>query len=577
LGEIFEITKLQIMKLHVVAFLYILIGIPVFTGAQSIVNSKHNLSVNGPGTIKSTSESEICIFCHTPHNSAPQVPLWNRNTSVITYSLYDNTVSSTFDATAHQPDGSSLVCLSCHDGTIALGNVLSRSADIFDGKGTKMPIGSRGLLGTDLSDDHPVSFVFNAALASGDGHLIFPPTYPATVDVNSKVQCTSCHNAHNNMYGKFLVASKEYSDICLKCHNNNFWNTSSHKTSTASWNGTGTNPWAHIETPYASVSQNACANCHESHNANGKARLLKSNLEENNCLDCHNGNVANSSKNISAQLAKPYKHNVAGYTNIHLPNENIAGSAKHVECQDCHNPHASNGTTADAPNANGQLAGVAGINQSGVTVNPVSFEYEVCYRCHAENSMTASTTNRQIAQNNTRLEFDLNSISYHPVGGIGKNTSVPSLISPLTVSSIIYCTDCHASDGANSPAGPHGSIYPSILKYQYIKANNTSESAQNYALCYSCHSRTSILNESSPFKYHPKHIVEFRTPCNACHDPHGISNSQGTAANNSNLINFDLSIVTPSSGGVIRFEDRGTQTGRCYLTCHGKNHNPLSY
>lgn len=564
------------MKLRLIIILLFLIEIPGFGFAQSIVDSKHNLSVSGPGSVKSTSESEICIFCHTPHNSNPQVPLWNRNNNTETYTIYDNSVSSTFNANAGQPDGSSLVCLSCHDGTVALGNVLSRTSDIFDGTGTKMPVGSRGLIGTDLSDDHPISFVFNAALASGDGHLKYPPLYPATVDVNSKVQCTSCHNAHNDMYGKFLVASKEFSDLCLKCHDYSNWNTSSHSLSSANWNGSGTNPWAHIETPYSSVSQNACSNCHSPHSADGKARLLKSNLEENNCLDCHNGNVANTTKNIASELTKPYKHNVSGYNQVHIPNENILAPPKHIECQDCHNPHASKGSTANAPNASGKLAGVAGINQSGIAVNPVSYEYELCYRCHAENSMTTSATSRQIEQNNTRLEFDLSNPSFHPIAGQSNNSSSPSLIAPLTASSVIYCTDCHASNGSNSPAGPHGSIYPSILKYQYITADRTSESSSNYALCYSCHNRNYIISENSSFKYHKKHIIDERTPCNACHDPHGINNAQGNSANNSNLINFDLSIVKPWNGQ-IRFEDTGNRTGRCYLTCHGENHNPLSY
>ena len=47
--------------------------------------------------------------------------------------------------------------------------------------------------------------------------------------------------------------------------------------------------------------------------------------------------------------------------------------------------------------------------------------------------------------------------------------------------------------------------------------------------------------------------------------------------NNSNLINFNSAIVTKSSGGLLKFEDTGLYTGRCYLTCHGKDHNPLSY
>ncbi|MEJ2545748.1 MAG: hypothetical protein P8Y99_16920, partial [Calditrichaceae bacterium] len=92
--------------------------------AQSVVDSRHNLSVSGPGTVKATNESEVCIFCHTPHNSSPRKPLWNKADPGVTYDLYS---SSTLDATPGQPDGFSLLCLSCHDGTIALGDVISRT------------------------------------------------------------------------------------------------------------------------------------------------------------------------------------------------------------------------------------------------------------------------------------------------------------------------------------------------------------------------------------------------------------------------------------------------------------------
>ena len=90
-------------------------------GSQSIVNTVHNLSVSGPGDVRATSESEICIFCHTPHNSLPSSPLWNKDDPGYTYTLYH---SSTVQAVPGQPDGSSILCLSCHDGTTALGNVI---------------------------------------------------------------------------------------------------------------------------------------------------------------------------------------------------------------------------------------------------------------------------------------------------------------------------------------------------------------------------------------------------------------------------------------------------------------------
>ncbi|WP_456377149.1 cytochrome c3 family protein, partial [Lutibacter sp.] len=369
------------ISIIVVAFL---ISFPVFLNAQSIITTKHNLSVTGTGTVKATSESEICIFCHTPHNSSPKAPLWNKNTSGTSYILYN---SSTLDATPGQPDGSSILCLSCHDGTIALGEIVSRTTPI--NMTGVMP--SKSNLTTDLSNDHPISFTYDAALAASDGQLKTPPlTSQAVLDHNSKLQCTSCHDPHKETNPKFLRASTEFSDLCFICHDKTYWANSTHKTSTKTWNGSGTNPWAHLELAYATVSQNGCANCHDSHNANGKPRLLKAALEENNCLDCHNGNVA--STNIQAELAKIYKHDVSNYSVVHDPIEATFVTDKHVECQDCHNPHASNSTTATAPSVNGSNIGVSGINQAGNPVNPATNTYEICYKCHAGNSWSPSPT-----------------------------------------------------------------------------------------------------------------------------------------------------------------------------------------
>jgi hypothetical protein len=245
----------------------------------------------------------------------------------------------------------------------------------------------------------------------------------------------------------------------------------------------------------------------------------------------------------------------------------------HVECEDCHNPHAVRNLPASAPAANGFIAGTRGINQAGNPVFPVQYEYELCLRCHADSpNKPASPTLRQIVQNNVRLEFSPGGPSYHPVIGVGQNPDSPSLISPAyTETSMIYCTDCHASDGTGAPGGPHGSIYPSLLKYRYEKSDNTIESPSAYALCYSCHSSSSILGDNS-FGEHNKHISEQRISCNICHDPHGISATQGNSTNNSHLINFDVNVVTTNGSGIMRFVDTGTNSGYCLLRCHGKTH-----
>ncbi|MBI5663133.1 MAG: hypothetical protein HZC46_13415 [Ignavibacterium album] len=542
--------------------------------AQSIVNSKHNLSVSGPGNIKAVSESEICIFCHIPHNSSPQKPLWNRQDPASNYTIYSST---TTDATIGQPDGSSVLCLSCHDGTIALGNVLSRTSLIqMNGGVTTMPPGNTNLT-KDISNDHPISFLYNATLVNVDGQLKNPVSLTGPVKLeNQKLQCISCHDPHQDLFGNFLVATNEYSILCQYCHDRTYWTSSSHNLSNSTWNGNGTDPWPHTE--FNSVSGNACENCHNPHNAGGKRSLKNYQQEENNCYSCHNGNVA--AKNIQTQFTKLYKHNVSGYLESHNPEEPNTVLTKHVECEDCHNPHASNNQSATPPDVKGFLLGVKGVNTNGASVNPAQYEYEVCYRCHADSpDKPGSPTVRQIAQNNVRLEFDLSNPSFHPVEGAGVNPNVPSLISPYTVNSKIYCSDCHASDGTNSPKGPHGSIYPQILKMQYLKADNTTESATAYALCYSCHNRNIIINSTTSFgnNVHRKHIVGEKTPCNVCHDPHGISSSQGNSTNNTHLINFNTSVVSPDGSGRLRFEDLGTFKGRCYLRCHGEVHSPKTY
>ena len=558
--------------LAAVATLIWVIGSATPVRAQ-VSNTKHNLSVSGPGTVKATSEQELCIFCHAPHTRSPLTPLWNRNVSGSTYTPY---TSSTTRAAVGQPTGSSQLCLSCHDGTIALGEVLSRTTPIAMTQ-TTMPVGvSR--LGTNLSDDHPISFPYTATLASTRGELVSPSTLTGRVklDGSGQMQCRSCHDPHDNINGKFLVVANTASALCQTCHVKNYWTQSDHRNSTRTWNGTGTNPWPH--TSGTTVAANACENCHRPHTAGGAKWLLNEAAEENNCYSCHNANVA--LKNVQSEFtSKASRHPVATTTGVHDPVEANVITTRHVECVDCHNPHAA---TAGAGTPSGPLIGVRGVTGAGADVNPATGEYQICFRCHGDSpGMPASRTTRQIAQSNTRLEFQTTNPSHHAILGAGRSANVPSLIAPLTTSSVIKCTDCHNNNtgpgaGGTGPAGPHGSIYPPLLERQYVVADNTTYSAAAYALCFKCHSATSILGDAT-FKEHNKHINGERTPCNVCHDPHGISSTQGNTVNNSRLINFDTTIVLPSSSGARRFESTGTNAGRCYLTCHGKNHNPLSY
>jgi predicted CXXCH cytochrome family protein len=231
----FNATKLRTVA--AIAVLPLLFGLAGLATA-GISATKHNLSVTGSGTVKSTDQTEICVFCHTPHDAIKNdnIPLWNHTLSTTaTYGVY---TSPTFDATDTADLGGitaataavSNLCLSCHDGTVAI-NSFNNPSNInptttmtgVDGSG-RLQAGSTNL-GTDLKNDHPVNFTYNAALATTDGSLINP------VDANGsglsngvklysgKVQCASCHDPHTSAQGAFLRTSMAASQLCASCHN----------------------------------------------------------------------------------------------------------------------------------------------------------------------------------------------------------------------------------------------------------------------------------------------------------------------------------------------------------------------
>lgn len=541
------------------------------SSAQSISDTRHNLSSSGPGTIKASTESRICIFCHAPHRTSGQPPLWNREDSRAAYLVYD---SPTLQAGTGQPTGTSRLCLSCHDGTIALGAVFSEPEEIqFQGGTVFLPPGHT-LLETDLSDDHPVSFVYDDVLALADGELKMPSALPTSLPLDhlGRMQCSSCHDAHNDDYGDFLRQSPLFSQLCLGCHEKSGWSGSIHESSANTWNGSGIDPWPHAEG--LTTAENGCMNCHQTHEAGHPQTLLSYDEEENNCLVCHNGNVGSD---VVLALDLFSSHPVSEYLAVHQAGEDILTMPRHVECVDCHNPHAANASDPPPPALTGALTLVNGINVDGNPVDIAVTSYEVCFKCHGDNHGYLPAVTRIINNLNTRQEFHPTSVSFHPVTSIGKNPDVPSLIPPLTETSIIQCEDCHSSPPGYA-AGPHGSDFGPLLKLNYSTSDYTQESSQAYALCYSCHDRSSILSNQS-FERHKKHIQGEDTPCSVCHDSHGISASTGDPTHNSHLINFDLSVVFPDpSTGKLEFVDTlGANHGECYLLCHGEEHSPEDY
>ena len=538
--------------------------------------SKHNLSVSGPGDIKAASESQICIFCHTPHNARRDIPfLWNRRDQTVNYIPYQ---SSTLVARVGQPTGASKMCLSCHDGTIALGAIVSEPEEIQLRGGIRFIPAGTSRIWTDLSDDHPISFFYDSNLAQARLELADPALLPSAIqlDPNGQLQCTACHDPHDDAFGNFLVMSNQFSSLCTACHHLEGWQFSSHAISNARWDGRGDNPWPDAD--FKTVAENGCENCHRPHAAARPARLLSHLFEEETCLACHNGNVATT--DIAYELTKQYGHFVQDFAGIHDAAEDFStgGVRPHVECEDCHNPHMANDNPSPgALRVSGANTGVSGIDVTGQQVPRAQYLAAICFKCHTEyNVIPALRIYRQIDQINARKWFDRANPSFHPVGSQGVNRAVPSLLSPYTVNSIISCIDCHNNDDDMGPQGPHGSSFEYLLERNYITLDFTEETPYAYALCYKCHSRQSILANQS-FTKHKEHIVDEKAPCSACHDPHGISNTQGNRINNSNLINFDVKIVSPDRRGKLQFTDQGMFRGQCFLNCHGKEHGPLRY
>ncbi len=170
-------------------------------------------------------DGTICDPCHTPHNAqtgVPSAPLWDHT---ITTATFDTYTSPTMDLTVNSPEGVSKLCLSCHDGTVAIGSYGGST-------GTDFMTGD-ALTGTDLSNDHPISIDWNEG-SNGAHSLMGPfdcskchtlhsgPSARELVFFNGNagsIECATCHDVHNDKeIDKLLRVSMVGSELCLICH-----------------------------------------------------------------------------------------------------------------------------------------------------------------------------------------------------------------------------------------------------------------------------------------------------------------------------------------------------------------------
>ena len=406
-------------------------------GKQFVLRSSHNLSTSTPGRVRATTESRVCIFCHTPHTGAPAAPLWNREASPMTYNVYSSTTKV---SESDPPSATSKVCLSCHDGTIALGQTLrSGEIQVTDDTGTLLDPGARfkptaksrvgGSSGNNLQNDHPFSFTpkQNGMLVATAAAEHPNPAVPEIRLRKSRVECVTCHDAHRQdldpIAGKFLVTDNRGGKLCRSCHQfsltGDAWNLSAHKNSNKVTPTTPSHSWA----GYGTVTGDACNACHLPHAATVKQRLLRA-QEENTCFLCHGDAERVAATNLQAEFKKigaepgvtrythptvektPSAHDAAelpapirGAPRAGSPAmpETSAAQPRHAECADCHNSHAANATSGSRtpPNVPSALVHVSGVNGTATDgrtpVTPALYEYQVCFVCHGDSANKPQT------------------------------------------------------------------------------------------------------------------------------------------------------------------------------------------
>lgn len=366
------------------------------------------------------------------------------------------------------------------------------------------------------------------------------------------------------------------------------------------------------------TSTDSCAGCHRGHTASGLV-VRMSWPEEQVCFTCHT--AGGSGTNIQPAFAsytntatRIFKHDIYAVNGVHSLSEGAGGSFgganRHVECEDCHEPHDATRGSTYPPALQAEMYAVPGVDPQWVGGGPpVSYswmsqaerENQVCFKCHS--GFTAlpayqpdgwngsayvtnglfkldnSSTRQKPDYRDLAIEFNPNNASFHPVVAQGRNQSIPpgSFVNGWSQTSLTYCSDCHNNaSSATQGVGPHGSPSLHILDQSsnYTTVDNNIRPASG-EICFKCHNYSTYVSNGTASNtlfrrgsdnLHTKHTDGERVPCYVCHDTHGSEQLH--------LINFDTSRVTIS--GTNRDSQNAWEfvgnTRTCYLACHGKSH-----
>ena len=418
--------------------------------------------------------------------------------------------------------------------------------------------------------------------------------------------CDQCHTMHGSsevVYGHALLGPNENS-LCDRCHDTPWAGGSYGGTTVYLSSGHGSGPgtvWPGPDPPARTEAGAAgkCLNCHDPHgwlDAVGLVPMLTIGREQVLCLTCHDGSPA--SRDIGADLSKPFRHPVSTYTGRHKgPTESQPADFavepvdnRHAECTDCHNPHVATLDQTGTPPAPALARANLGVSrvlvQNGAAGTRPTFvfaagpdtltapvaEYQLCFKCHS------SWTTQPTGQTDLALEFNPANASYHPVEASGRDVTIAagSFVTGWSAASLTRCGDCHGSDFVGAPRGPHGSSYRYILKQPY-EASSAARSMTSDETCFACHAYDVYANPSAPDvvrgtsrfnkpganKGHAEHVGELSVPCYACHATHGSPTMPHL-------------LVAGRLPGIASYSE-SPAGGTCAPTCHGSQTYTTNY
>ena len=198
--------------------------------AATIAGSKHDMIASGFAVASGGAATEICIFCHTPHGaqtSVTQAPLWNNTAATSVDATVYNSVTMNFNTATQASINATdaLLCLACHDSGIGMPVNMPNVGSIDP---TALAMSTNALLGTNMSNDHPIGMALGLTPEATDVGIRPIATIIGATGFNENVfygvtnimWCSSCHDVHDGdpLSAPFLRMNNTGSAMCKACH-----------------------------------------------------------------------------------------------------------------------------------------------------------------------------------------------------------------------------------------------------------------------------------------------------------------------------------------------------------------------